>query len=71
MVHKQNIELQVHTRAKTNAVHALLRDGASWLAWMSIDSCDVERTGGREPEGVDAIAYGLAAYPRTARVRER
>jgi hypothetical protein len=71
MVHKQNIELQVHTRANPNAVYALLRDGASWPAWKSIDSCDVEHTGEREPEGVDAIAYGPAAYPQGARVGER
>jgi hypothetical protein len=55
MVHQQQIDVQVHTRAKANAVYALLRDGASWPRWTSIDSFELERAGEREPEGVGAI----------------
>jgi hypothetical protein len=55
MGHKQHIEIQVHTCAETNAVYALLRDGASWPRWTSIESFQLERVGEREPEGVGAI----------------
>jgi hypothetical protein len=55
MVHEQQIDIQVHTRAKATAVYALLREGASWPVWTSIDSFELERAGEREPEGVGAI----------------
>ncbi len=55
MVHEQQIDIQVHTRAKATAVYALLREGASWPGWTSIDSFELERAGEREPEGVGAI----------------
>ncbi|HZD16071.1 MAG TPA: SRPBCC family protein, partial [Pseudonocardiaceae bacterium] len=55
MVHSQYINIQVHTRAKADVVYALLRDGASWPTWTSIDSFELERAGEREPEGVGAI----------------
>jgi hypothetical protein len=55
MVHKQHIDIQVHTCAKATAVYALLRDGASWPRWGPIDSFQLERAGEREPEGVGAI----------------
>jgi Polyketide cyclase / dehydrase and lipid transport len=55
MAHRQHIDIQVHTRAKANAVYALLRDGASWPRWTSIDSFELERAGEPEPEGVGAI----------------
>ncbi|HEX5348539.1 MAG TPA: hypothetical protein VFW64_15765 [Pseudonocardiaceae bacterium] len=50
MAHRQHIEVQVHTRAKADAVYALLRDGTSWPRWTSIDSFELERPGEREPE---------------------
>ncbi len=55
MAHRQHIEVQVHTRAKADAVYALLRDGTSWPRWTSIDSFELERAGEREPEGLGAI----------------
>ncbi len=55
MVHKQHIDIQVHTCAEATAVYALLRDGASWPRWTSIGSFQLERAGAREPEGVGAI----------------
>ncbi len=55
MVHRQHIDVQVDTRAPANVVHGLLRDGASWPRWTSIDSFQLERTGEREPEGAGAI----------------
>jgi hypothetical protein len=55
MAHRQHIDIRVHTRAEANAVYALLRDGASWPRWTSIDSFELERAGEREPEGLGAI----------------
>lgn len=55
MVHKQHIDIQVHTCAEATAVYALLRNGASWPRWTSIDSFRLERAGEREREGVGAI----------------
>ncbi|PZS20091.1 MAG: SRPBCC family protein [Pseudonocardiales bacterium] len=55
MVRRQHIAIQVHARAKANAVYALLRDGASWSTWTPIDSFELERVGEREPEGVGPI----------------
>lgn len=49
------VDVQVHTRAEPAAVYALLRDGASWPRWSSIDSFWLERAGERESEGVGAI----------------
>lgn len=43
------------TRATANIVYSLLRDGASWPRWTSIDSFHLERAGEHEPEGVGAI----------------
>jgi hypothetical protein len=51
VVHSQYINIQVHTHAKADVVYALLRDGASWPTWTSIDSFELERAGEREPEG--------------------
>jgi hypothetical protein len=55
MAHRQHIDIEVHACAEANAVYALLRDGASWPRWSSIDSFELERIGEREPEGVGAI----------------
>lgn len=55
MVHRQRIDVQVDTRAAAHVVHGLLRDGASWPRWTSIDSFQLERAGDREREGVGAI----------------
>lgn len=49
MVHKQHIDIQVHTRAGANDVYALLRDGASWPRWTEIDSFQ------REPAGAEGL----------------
>lgn len=53
MVHQCHVDVQVHTRADAHAVYALIRDGASWPAWTSIDSFELERPGA--PDGVGAI----------------
>lgn len=45
--------MQVRTRAEAQEVYALLRDGASWPRWTSIDSFQLERAGA--PDGVGAI----------------
>ncbi|MGB9280790.1 MAG: SRPBCC family protein [Pseudonocardiaceae bacterium] len=55
MVRRWHIDVQVHTCAQANAVYPLLRDGASWPTWTSIDSFELERAGEREAEGVGAI----------------
>ncbi len=57
MVPRQHIAIQVHTRAKANAVYALLRDGASWLTWTSIESFKLMR----HSEGArDRLAVALS-----------
>lgn len=53
MVRPCFIDVQVHTRASPQAVYALLRDGASWPAWTSIDSFQLEQAGA--PDGTGAI----------------
>ncbi|MGH3887646.1 MAG: SRPBCC family protein [Pseudonocardiaceae bacterium] len=55
MVHRQHVDVQVHTSADATTVYALLRDGATWPTWSPIDSFQLERTGDREPEGLGAI----------------
>lgn len=45
MVGKEHVDVRVHTRAEAQDVYALLRDGASWPMWTSIDSFQLERTG--------------------------
>ncbi|MGH3787034.1 MAG: SRPBCC family protein [Pseudonocardiaceae bacterium] len=55
MVRRQHIDIRVHTCAEANAVYALLRDGASWPRWTSIESFQSERPGELEPEGIGAI----------------
>lgn len=55
MVRTQHIEVEVNTSAKAAAVYALLRDGASWPEWTSIESFRLEHAGERDPEGVGAV----------------
>ncbi|MDQ4105350.1 MAG: SRPBCC family protein [Actinomycetota bacterium] len=50
-----HIDIDVHARATVTAVYTLLRDGAGWPGWMSIESFELERAGERELEGVGAI----------------
>lgn len=49
------IDVQAPSAAPPAAVYALLRDGATWPSWSSIDSCEIERPGADEPEGVGAV----------------
>jgi hypothetical protein len=53
VVRQYYVDVQAHTRADAQAVYALLRDGASWPMWTSIDSFELERAGA--PDGVGAI----------------
>lgn len=52
---RQRIEHTATTTADPATVYALLRDGASWPAWSSIDSFELEQPGATEPEGVGAV----------------
>lgn len=54
-VRRQYVEIDVHTPASAATVYALLRDGATWPLWSSIESFELERAGADEPEGVGAI----------------
>ena len=45
MVGKEHVDVQVQMRAEADNVYALLRDGASWPMWTSIDSFQLERAG--------------------------
>ena len=51
----QRIEHRATTTADPAAVYALLRAGATWPEWSPIDSCELERPGVDEPEGVGAV----------------
>ena len=53
MAGKEHVDVHVHTRAEAQDVYALLRDGASWPTWTSIDSYQLEQAGA--PDGIGAI----------------
>ena len=52
---RQRIEHRATTTADPAAVYALLRDGASWPRWSSLESFELERPGQDEPEGLGAV----------------
>jgi hypothetical protein len=52
---RQRIEHHATTTADPATVYALLRDGASWPSWSSLDSFELERPGADEPEGLGAV----------------
>jgi hypothetical protein len=52
---RQRIEQHATTTADPATVYALLRDGASWPAWTSIESSEIERPGAGEREGLGAV----------------
>jgi uncharacterized protein YndB with AHSA1/START domain len=52
---RQRIEKRAATSADPSTVYALLRDGATWPTWSSIDSFELERRGAEEREGIGAI----------------
>jgi hypothetical protein len=49
------IEHRATTTADPATVYALLRDGAGWPSWSPVESCEIERPGADEPEGVGAV----------------
>lgn len=65
-VHRQEIDVRVHTGAAPGAVWALLRDGETWPTWSPIGSFTLEQPGEGEAEGVGAVR----AF-RTGRVTSR
>jgi Polyketide cyclase / dehydrase and lipid transport len=52
---RQRIEHHATTTADPATVYALLRDGAGWPTWSPIESCELERPGTPEPEGLGAV----------------
>lgn len=52
---QQRIQHSATTTAAPATVYALLRDGAGWPTWSSIDSFELERPGEHEPEGLGAV----------------
>ena len=52
---RQTIQHRAVTSAPPAAVYALLRDGASWPVWGPLESFELERPGGDEPEGLGAV----------------
>jgi uncharacterized protein YndB with AHSA1/START domain len=52
---RQRIEHRATTSADPATVYALLRDGATWPAWSSLETFTLERPGADEPEGVGAV----------------
>lgn len=52
---RQRIEHHAATTADPATVYALLRDGATWPVWSSLETFELERPGAGEPEGVGAV----------------
>lgn len=55
MTARHVIDLRVASAASPEAVHALLRDGASWPEFSSLGSFELERSAPDGSEGVGAI----------------
>lgn len=51
----QRIDARAHTTASPAAVHALLRDGATWPEWGTVETFALERAGADGGETVGAI----------------
>lgn len=51
----QQIDARAHTAASPAAVHALLRDGATWPEWGTVETFALEREGPDGGESVGAI----------------
>ena len=49
------IQHTANTTAGPATVYALLRDGATWPTWSSLETFALERPGKDEPEGVGAV----------------
>jgi hypothetical protein len=67
---RQRIEHHATTSADPATVYALLRDGASWPAWSSLETFALERPGADEPEGLGAVrrfTSGRVTGPRPGR----
>ena len=52
---RQRIEHRATTTAGPSTVWALLRDGATWPEWSSIESFELEKPGADEREGIGAV----------------
>jgi hypothetical protein len=52
---RYTIEATADTTADPATVYALLRAGATWPDWSTIDSFELEREGDGEPEGIGAV----------------
>lgn len=52
---RQRIEHHAATSADPATVYALLRAGATWPEWSSLETFALERPGPDEPEGVGAV----------------
>ena len=50
-----DIDVRVPTTADPKVLYALLRDGASWPEWSSLDSFELIREGTDEREGLGAV----------------
>jgi len=50
-----DIDVRVPTKADPKVVYALLRDGATWPTWSSLDSFELIREGRDEREGLGAV----------------
>lgn len=68
---KQEFEVTVRSAAPPSAVYALLRDGATWPVWSSLETFALERAGSPEPESVGAIRnFGRGRYKMREQVAE-
>jgi hypothetical protein len=49
------VDVRVPCSAPASTIYALLRDGASWPTWSSLDSFELIREGATEREGLGAV----------------
>jgi hypothetical protein len=54
-VRRYVVEKSARSSADPSEVYRLLRDGATWPDWSTIEEFELEREGDGEPEGVGAV----------------
>ncbi|PRY35260.1 polyketide cyclase/dehydrase/lipid transport protein [Umezawaea tangerina] len=67
----QRVDATAETTASPERVYALVRDGATWPSWSTLDSFELERPGETEREGVGAIrVFRTNRFPKPVVSRE-
>ncbi len=67
----QRVDASARTTASPEQVYALVRDGATWPEWSTLDSFELERPGETEHEGLGAIrVFRTKRFPKPVVSRE-